>query len=400
MAEFICHGDFAELVPVDVYGKEMAERELPEHPESLKNRHILYRRRFTLGAFDRAVLKISADDYYKLYVNGRFVAMGPAASYPHCYNYNEIDVSDYLIEGENVIAVHTYYQGLINRVWVSGDQRQMLWCELYVDGALALESDSSWLCHDHTGYSDVCIVGYDTAYMERYDSGAVEVGFVAPDFDDSAWENAAVRKHIDYTFAGESVPLIDMYDVIPEKIESTDYGYFVDLGYEAVGYLTVSAHSARGDLVKLYYGAKLLRLVASVNRNVTATRYNRNLILKRIPTHTHCLCRDVYQAVARRLFSNQRAAVGKPTPRQYAYVLVADSLILSKQISDLSRAYADIPCRNVRIRADMTEQFRHKALAKRHNFTVGPAFGVEIRAALTAANGQARKAVFQNLFKP
>ena len=257
MAEFICHGDFAELVPVDVYGKEMAERELPEHPESLKNRHILYRRRFALGAFDRAVLKISADDYYKLYVNGRFVAMGPAASYPHCYNYNEIDVSDYLIEGENVIAVHTYYQGLINRVWVSGDQRQMLWCELYVDGALALESDSSWLCHDNTGYSDVCIVGYDTAYMERYDSGAVEVGFAAPDFDDSAWENAAVRKHIDYTFAGESVPLIDMYDVIPEKIESTDYGYFVDLGYEAVGYLTVSAHGARGDLVKLYYGEEL-----------------------------------------------------------------------------------------------------------------------------------------------
>ena len=105
MAEFICHGDFAELVPVDVYGKEMAERELPEHPESLKNRHILYRRRFTLGAFDRAVLKISADDYYKLYVNGRFIAMGPAASYPHCYNYNEIDISEYLLKGENVIAV-------------------------------------------------------------------------------------------------------------------------------------------------------------------------------------------------------------------------------------------------------------------------------------------------------
>ena len=36
--------------------------------------------------------------------------------------------------GENTIAVHTYYQGLINRVWISGDGRHGLLLDLVVDG--------------------------------------------------------------------------------------------------------------------------------------------------------------------------------------------------------------------------------------------------------------------------
>ena len=91
-------------------------------------------------------MRISADDYYKLYINGNFVAEGPAPGYPNAYFYNEIDVSAFLKSGENTIAVHTFYQGLINRGWVSGDLRQMLWCELWLDSALALESDESWKC--------------------------------------------------------------------------------------------------------------------------------------------------------------------------------------------------------------------------------------------------------------
>ena len=257
MAKYICHRDFADLMPVDVFGKEMAESRSKEHPDYLKNRHILFRRRFTIGAHERAIIKISADDYYKLYINGQFVAMGPAASYPNCYNYNEIDIGRYLCEGENVIAVHTYYQGLINRVWVSGDQRQMLWCELYLDGELTLESDSSWLCHDHTGYSSVGIVGYDTAFMERYDSSSPEVGFEKIDFDDSAWDFASIRNNSDYTFNSESVSVIDVYEIQPKIVERTEYGYFIDLGYEAVGYLGATAAGKHGDVVKLYYGEEL-----------------------------------------------------------------------------------------------------------------------------------------------
>ena len=88
----ICHPDFAELEPLHVWHKEHAAYEQPHHPEHLKNRHILFRKRFVLPEFDpkknRALLRITADDYYKLRIIGAFVTQGPAPAYPSAYYYN------------------------------------------------------------------------------------------------------------------------------------------------------------------------------------------------------------------------------------------------------------------------------------------------------------------------
>ena len=98
-----------------------------------KNLHILFRKEFELSAAGKYILNITADDYYKLYINGEFVSQGPAPGYPTRYFYNELDVTSFLKPGKNLIAVHTYYQGLINRVWVSGDRRHGLFMELFAD---------------------------------------------------------------------------------------------------------------------------------------------------------------------------------------------------------------------------------------------------------------------------
>ena len=47
----------------------------------------------------------------------------------------------------------------------------------------------------------------------------------------------------------------------------------------------------------------------------------------------------------------------------------------------------------------MLGKLRHKALAETHDLCVGSAFRVKIAAALAAAHGQARKAVFEHLLK-
>ncbi len=56
------------------------------------------------------------------------------AGYSFHYYFNEIDVSSFLKPGENTLAFHAYYQGLINRVWVSGDEQHRLMFELDIDG--------------------------------------------------------------------------------------------------------------------------------------------------------------------------------------------------------------------------------------------------------------------------
>ena len=254
--QFICHKDFENQAPICVFHKQKAEKPRKEDDERFLNRHILFRKRFEAGS-GKAILKITADDYYKLYINGCFVTQGPAASYPQAYNYNEIDVTPFMLDGENLIAVHTYYPGLINRVWVSGDRRACLWCELTIDGKSVLTSDTSWKCHDHTGFSECGKVVYDTAFMECYDSRSPEAEFYLDYFDDSDWENAAIYKNADYTLRKQETASLELYRLDAEVIEPTEDGVFLDFGREAVGYIAAMAKGESGDTIILRYGEEL-----------------------------------------------------------------------------------------------------------------------------------------------
>ena len=255
-AKFICHSDFADVEPINVFHKEMEKVKL-EHPQELLNRHLLFRKKHTLSAFKKAVLQITADDYYKLYINGRFVTQGPSPCYPCGYFYNEIDVSEYLIEGENTFAVHTYYQGLINRVWVSGDCRQMLYFSLKCDGDEVLVSDESWKCADHTGYTECGRIGYDTQFAECYDSSSDETYFYLPEFNDSTWSEASVYKNADYDLIKQPTEQLEIYGVEPVKTEKTDAGLILDFGQEMVGYIYAEAKGKSGDEIILRYGEEL-----------------------------------------------------------------------------------------------------------------------------------------------
>ena len=211
LPKFICHPDFFDLEQIDLFHKESDINHIPHHPESLKNKHILYRKKFILRKINCATIKITADDYYKLYINNKFVTMGPAAAYPQSYNYNEIDVTRFLKRGENVIAVHTYYQGLINRVWVSGDLNHMLWCELSVNRKTELVSDESWKCTYHTGYTPIEMIGYYTGYTECYDSRSAETSFSVLEYDDASWRNASICKPTNHKLVKQETMQIDVY---------------------------------------------------------------------------------------------------------------------------------------------------------------------------------------------
>ena len=256
-AKFICHKDFENLKPIDVFHKELSPNQTEKHAESLCNRHILFRKKAVLGKACKAILKITTDDYFKLYINGVYVTQGPPPSYPDHYYFMEIDVTPFLKEGVNTFAVHNYYQGLINRVWVSGDLRSMFWCELYLDGKVALVSDESWLTATHTGYSSCGIIGYETAFAERYDSSAKEVGFEKEIFDDSQWQPASIYKQTDYILQKSPIQPLSVYLKKPIYTERKGEVLFVDFGQEMVGYLRAKAKGKQGDKVLLRFGEEL-----------------------------------------------------------------------------------------------------------------------------------------------
>ena len=133
-AKWISSKEYVGLKPRNIYFRELPEdfnpqsprwNKLPQHDMSLKNDHILVRKAFKLDKVDNAKLYISADDNYRLYINGKWIGLGPASNYYFHYFYNTYDISEYLNEGENIIAVHVFYSGTVDtRAFDSGDFRQ------------------------------------------------------------------------------------------------------------------------------------------------------------------------------------------------------------------------------------------------------------------------------------
>ena len=256
---WISDAELAAQTPRPVYARQLQRDRLPPVDVKLRNRHVLFRRSFELGVAKDVRVFVTADDYYKLYVNGRFAGQGPAAGTPAHTYYNEIDVTPFVTTGRNVLAVHTYYQGLVNRVWMSGDNRHGLLLDLTADGRTVVRSDESFLTARHGAYSDCGIVGYDTQFLERYDAGATEVGFEQPGFEDAGWAHAVLHpRGKDYTVFPQPTPMLTFEDVKPVScVKATDGTLRIDFGGVYVGAAVFAANGPKGATIRILCGQEL-----------------------------------------------------------------------------------------------------------------------------------------------
>lgn len=256
--QWICSPVFQGLQPFSLLHKEWdAVFQFPEHREDLKNNHTMFRKRFQIsGKVKKAVLDISADDYYKLYVNGVYVTQGPANSYAFCYYYNQVDLTDYLQEGENIIAVHVYYQGLVNRAYNSGDYRQGMIAELWTDGVQLL--DSKWKCHTMEEYGYSKTIGYDTQFDEIIDNRKKCLTWKAINFDDSDWNMAVVCKGDDHVLTPQPCDNVVTEERLPVQVQKLSNGYLLDFGEELTGTFYMKARARGGDEIIIRYGEELV----------------------------------------------------------------------------------------------------------------------------------------------
>ena len=242
--------EFAGVQPLSMYHKE--HEEALKTSRSIRNLHVLARARLDVQAGERRILRITADDYYKLYINGRFLTQGPAPAYVEHYYYNEVDITPYLRRGSNIIGVHLYYQGLVNRVWNSGDGR-------FAVAAEAVGSDGEpaaalhWIYRISRAYSGE-VTGYDTQYLENFDSRLWEPDWACPDYDDSGWQDMAVAGWADYKLEKQPVKELEIYRRSPDLCRKRGDTWFIDMGREITGALRIRAEGKRGSRVVLRFG--------------------------------------------------------------------------------------------------------------------------------------------------
>ena len=236
-------------------------------PVGLRNVHTLVRRSFTLpkATVASAKLFITADDCYKLYVNGAFVGTGPAPSYPFSQPYNGWDGAEFLRPGEeNVVGVHVYYQGLHNLAFVSADNLQGLLAQLdirFADGrALTLATDGSWRSARSRAYAGERTYGYQTQFSEDIDLRQWAPSWNRPGFDDAAWESPAVCDSVpaQYTIIPQWTPPVAYAKVAPVRIVRKAPGrFFIDFGSEIVGETSFVVTGPAGHRVEVRHAEEL-----------------------------------------------------------------------------------------------------------------------------------------------
>ncbi len=244
-AKWILPHRFAALEPVDPFHREGEKKDI-ELPDELKNLHIIYRASFSLERREKAVIRISADDYYKLKINGVFVGQGPAQSYFFHYYWNEYDISDLLCVGQNEISVDLYYQGLINRAYNSGDRRIGLIAEVFSGNKLLCASSESWECALDERYIISHTIGYNTAFAENVDLRRDELRF----------ERCEARE-VDYTFSERPAIPLSVYRKVPQSVKAVSGGYQYDFGEELTGGVSIKVRAAEGEKITILSGEEL-----------------------------------------------------------------------------------------------------------------------------------------------
>jgi hypothetical protein len=178
----------------------------------------------------QALIDVSADGRYQLYVNGEFVGRGPSRCSSSWQTYDTHDIRPYLRTGTNVVAalVHSY-------------GRDCSWYELpkwraamifgcggwFVQGSViatdgqevSLDTDASWRHSVSSAWKKDTPNNF-LGFTEDYDARKAPKGWQAVGFDDTAWEPAQVLRFPGLWGSNDTVPFPIMVPrTIPYPLE-------------------------------------------------------------------------------------------------------------------------------------------------------------------------------------
>jgi alpha-L-rhamnosidase len=145
------------------------------------------------------MVNVSADNRYKLYVNGTLVSLGPARGDTYFWNYEQVDLAPYLLAGKNTIAATVW-----NEAEMRPEAQISLRTAFILQGATqaeqAVNTNDSWKAMRDPAYQPLRVsLGYGAYYVagpgEMVDLNKTIKNAVAASLDDSAWPAATNLDH-------------------------------------------------------------------------------------------------------------------------------------------------------------------------------------------------------------
>lgn len=157
----------------------------------------LFRKQFQLlnysGPF---IIHLSADNRYRLYVNGRLAGMGPARSDLANWYYETIDISAYLKYGVNIIAAEVVNFGPhMPRGQFSNGTGLLIQGHTPREAAIINTGTASWKVMEDESVRPAPVKTGDNVFYGAYPGDSITAqyhpwGWEQPAYNDSAWEAA------------------------------------------------------------------------------------------------------------------------------------------------------------------------------------------------------------------
>ena len=143
---------------------------------------------------DKFIIHVSADNRYKLYINGIYICNGPARSHLYKWNFESIDISSYLHSGKNIISAI---------VWNFGWQRPLAQISeqtgFIIQGDTKdeniINSDNSWAVFKDVAYKPLSVninQYYAAGVGEEFNSEVHPWNWMDSDFNAQGWKQAQI----------------------------------------------------------------------------------------------------------------------------------------------------------------------------------------------------------------
>ncbi len=198
---------FSQLVELNVgqqaYVPDQFQSSWVTHPELTGSEHsvVYFRNEFDLSEKpDSFIINISADNHYRLHVNGKWLAEGPQLSDILHWKYETLDLAPYLHSGKNVVAVEVYNWGYLRHFGMQSLHTSLIVNAFSPNAAILRTSGGSdnWNCYWNKGAKgkeikwrsdDRDIIGglYANNPTDSLNVTSDHVGWKAVNYDDAAW---------------------------------------------------------------------------------------------------------------------------------------------------------------------------------------------------------------------
>jgi hypothetical protein len=141
-----------------------------DHPFDLHEAYFNFRKDMELARLPkRAVLSVTADSKYRLWVNGDYICRGPARCWPHGQQIDVLDILSHLKPGTNKIAIQIYSPGYSHFSYVHrGVTGLLAWFEAD-DEVMAATSGDWCVQRDLSWRDDVTRISIYGSGVERQD---------------------------------------------------------------------------------------------------------------------------------------------------------------------------------------------------------------------------------------